>query len=244
MTYYFRGVKATLWEGGVRGTGFLHSPLLKEQGYTAEQMIHVCDWLPTLYSAAGGDPTEMKGLDGYNMWDMLAHNGKNIRTGMLHNIDPYGWKGAVREGDYKLLYGKINKSWNGWYPPWQVDRDTEQLHYSNKDQLHVDEVTKYYSVMNENTKEFTMASPLKIECGIIPQNATTNCDPEKKPCLYHIPSDPCEFHNIADQHPDVVKQLMDILSTYNSTMVPPLNKPQDPAGNPRNHNGAWVPWLQ
>lgn len=241
-----RGVKATLWEGGVRGTGFLHSPLLKERGYTAEQMIHVCDWLPTLYRAAGGDPTEMKGLDGYDLWDMLTHNGKNIRTGMLHNIDPSGgWKGAVREGDYKLLYGKISKAWDGWYYPWQVDRDTEQLHYTNRDSLNYNDVNNYNMQMRKNyVNEFSVASPLKIECGIIPQNASTNCEPEKKPCLYHIPSDPCEFHNIADKNPDIVKQLMDILSTYNSTMVPPLNKPQDPAGNPRNHNGAWVPWLQ
>ncbi|XP_071156342.1 arylsulfatase J-like isoform X2 [Mytilus edulis] len=239
-----RGVKATLWEGGVRGTGFVHSPILQKQGYTAEQMIHVCDWLPTLYRAAGGDPKQMKDLDGYDLWDMLSNNAKSIRTGMLHNIDPYGPKGALREGDYKLLYGKISKTWGGWYPPWQVDTDSETYHYDKMDSHNIDEVIKYFSVSNQNSKEFSMFSPLKIDCGPVPANASTNCDPERKPCLYHIPSDPCEFHNIADQHPVVVKKMMDIISHYNSTMVPPLNTHQDPAGNPRNNNGAWVPWMK
>ena len=71
-----------------------------------------------------------------------------------------------------------------------------------------------------------MFSPLKIECGPIPANASTNCDPEKKPYLYHIPSDPCEFHNIADQNPDIVQELMSLMSKYYASMVPPLNKPQ------------------
>lgn len=50
-----RGVKNTLWEGGVRGAGLLWSPLLKKPQRVAEQFIHITDWLPTIYSAAGGD---------------------------------------------------------------------------------------------------------------------------------------------------------------------------------------------
>jgi len=79
---------------------------------------------------------------------------------------------------------------------------------------------------NKNIEEFSMFLPLKIECGPIPANASMNCDPEMKPCLYHIPSDPCEFHNIADQNPDIVQELMALMSKYNATMVPLLNSPQ------------------
>lgn len=240
----FRGVKATLWEGGVRGTGFIHSPLLQKQGYVAEQMIHVTDWMPTLYRAAGGDPKEMGDIYGLDLWNMISKNEKSVRTGMLHNIDPKGPKGALRQGDYKILYGKISKAWGGWYPPWQVNKDSDIYHYENINSHNADKVHKYFSMSNKNIEEFSMFSPLKIECGPIPVNASTNCDPEKKPCLYHIPSDPCEFHNIADQNPDIVQELMALMSKYNATMVPPLNSSQDPAGNPRNNNGAWQPWIK
>ena len=45
--------KNTLWEGGVRGAGFVWSPLLKSAPRVANQMMNIQDWLPTLYVAAG-----------------------------------------------------------------------------------------------------------------------------------------------------------------------------------------------
>lgn len=50
-----RGVKNTLWEGGVRGAGLIFSPLISKPMRVSKQMMHITDWLPTLYSAAGGD---------------------------------------------------------------------------------------------------------------------------------------------------------------------------------------------
>lgn len=48
-----RGGKLTLWEGGVRVPGFIWSSLLKKSPRISDQMMHLVDWLPTLYSAAG-----------------------------------------------------------------------------------------------------------------------------------------------------------------------------------------------
>lgn len=50
-----RGVKNTLWEGGVRGSGLIWSPFLKKQNRVSNQTMHIADWLPTLYNAAGGN---------------------------------------------------------------------------------------------------------------------------------------------------------------------------------------------
>ena len=46
-------VKNTLWEGGVRGSGFLWSANLQRRHRVATQLMNIQDWLPTLYSVAG-----------------------------------------------------------------------------------------------------------------------------------------------------------------------------------------------
>ncbi|KAK3098668.1 hypothetical protein FSP39_021788 [Pinctada imbricata] len=256
-----RGVKTTLWEGGVRGVGFIHSPLLKTKGYVSQQMMHVTDWLPTLYTAAGGNPGDIKVTDGIDQWEVLSQNGTTKREELLHNIDPLKKKAAIRVGDYKLLTGHINMKWDGWYPPWTESNEVKVqimlnnldlssgvsdyissgVFYSNSEFSN----TEKYSSVQEKTvlKWYTKGTPVKIKCGQKPVNASTNCDPVKSPCLYHILTDPCEYHNIADENKDIVNKLLTQLNKWASTMVEPGNKPADPAGNPRNHGGIWRPWL-
>ena len=287
LTLFCRGVKATLWEGGVRGVGFISSPLLKQSGYVSNHMLHVCDWLPTLYEAAGGNPNIMTNLDGESEWQSLTNNKEGKRTEMLHNIDPSGQgHSGLRVGDYKILVGNVGMSWDDWYPPWQNPADSVNLHVNNtqiyghlpnKDwslsgQNVLQKNVKYFSGMmadnmggdldldDESVLKYESQSmsrsdqmkknyfhgnqPVKIDCGPKPSNASTNCDPRKSPCLYHIPSDPCEYNNIAAQNQDLVIQLLTKLMKYEDKMVPPLNNAVDPAGNPKYHNGAWVPWIK
>lgn len=228
-----RGMKNTMWEGGVRGVGFIHSPLLQQKGSVSQQMIHVCDWLPTLYRAAGGDPAEMKNLDGFDLWRMLVKNGPSVRHEILHNIDPILKFSALRVGDYKLLFGHVSER-DGWYPPYQAYEHTN-----------ISDTVLYYS-SNERIEhqKLTAKKPVQVKCGgPRPLNAKYNCVGKLNPCLFHIPTDPCEYHNLAAEKPDIVKHLMARLKYYTETMVAPANKRQDPAGNPKRHNGLWVPWL-
>lgn len=48
-----RGAKTTLWEGGVRAGAFIWSPLLKQPQRIANQLMHVVDWMVTLFGAVG-----------------------------------------------------------------------------------------------------------------------------------------------------------------------------------------------
>ncbi|XP_061182937.1 arylsulfatase B-like [Saccostrea echinata] len=243
--YPLRGVKATLWEGGVRGAGFISSPLLKSKGYVSNQMIHVTDWLPTLYTAAGGHAGDLKNLYGVDQWQVLQTNGKPVRNELLHNIDPLDKTGAIRVGDYKLIYGPV-MGWDGWYPPYQVSTDSNN---NNKLRIDISQQNSRKRLVQE--MEFEPQSfnpihgtPVTIQCGTKPSNASTNCQANKVPCLYHIPSDPCEYNNIAASHMDIVSKLMDKIKLYEKTMmIPPGNKPFDPEGNPCKHGGIWKPWL-
>ena len=74
-----RGIKQTLWEGGMRGPGFVWSPLLVTSRYTSQHMIQVVDWLPTLLSAAGYNMTSLPStLDGVDQWQALSHNTDSV----------------------------------------------------------------------------------------------------------------------------------------------------------------------
>ncbi len=51
-------------------------------------LIHVTDWLPTLYSAAGGQVSDLGPVDGVDQWEALLSGGESARTEMLYNIAP------------------------------------------------------------------------------------------------------------------------------------------------------------
>ncbi|XP_052794795.1 arylsulfatase B-like [Mya arenaria] len=237
-----RGVKATLWEGGMRGTGFIHSPLLKQSGYVSTHMIHVTDWLPTLYSAAGGKHRNLKHLDGYNMWHVLSKNSKSPRNEILHNIDPLNKKSSIRVGDLKLLVGNVNMQWDGWYPPWQNAGD-QTINIDGR-AVPLVEGSKHDKVLDTYKWKNSYWNSSSIDCGNKPFNASTNCNPSVLPCLFNIAEDPCEYNNLADSNKDLVIKMLEKLSRYSHSMIPPGNKPIDPAGDPKLHNQTWVPWIK
>ena len=109
LNVFFQGNKNTMWEGGVHGVGFVHSNLLEKHPYMSDNLTHVSDWLPTLYSAAGGDIEDLGNIECIDMWIMLKANGTQVRNELLHNIDPRSHCSAIRVGDYKL-YNWI-KNW-------------------------------------------------------------------------------------------------------------------------------------
>ena len=101
--------------GGVRGVGFIHSPLFTYGPRTAMELMHVTDWLPTLYFAAGGNVSDLQNIDGLNMWDTLTQATESPRQYILHNIDPFSGAAAIRYRNWKLLVNICEQTENYIY---------------------------------------------------------------------------------------------------------------------------------
>ena len=222
--------------------GFVHSSLLEKHRYISNNLMHVSDWLPTLYSAAGGNISDLGIIDGIDMWNMLRTNGTQIRNELLHNIDPDSHFSAIRVGDYKLVQGDISGGRNDlWYPcnPPKLDNisnsnDLDTILSNNIDKIDIN--------IKKISKRESPHTPVNIDCGKPPVNYTKNCEPRIAPCVFHIPTDPCEFNNIADERPEIVQNLLRRIDEYASSAVKPVNKPPDKLANPTFHGGVWVPW--
>lgn len=106
MIYVFvLQLKFTLFEGGVRGVACIYSPLIESSSRVSDQLYHITDWLPTLYSAAGGDSNELKDLDGVDSWPAIKSAQNNSRETILLNIDEKNNNVAALKGYYKLVKG-------------------------------------------------------------------------------------------------------------------------------------------
>lgn len=225
-----RGSKGTLWEGGVRGVGLVHSPLLSPKviGTVSREFIHVSDWFPTLVQGvAGGNLNGTKPLDGFNVWNTIAYGEKSPRTELLHNIDP--------------LYG-LPRVTNEW---------------SNEDQRMYDELISqlnYKTSFNTSLHAALRVGDWKILTGgagtqdwyVPPESDLTPIkpiiDPKQQVWLFNITADPNEHHDLSKKYPDVVKSLLQKLEKYWSSSVPVQYPPPDLDADPALHGGYWGPW--
>lgn len=106
--YPLRGIKNSLFEGGVRSVSLIWSPLIVQNSRVSNELIHISDWLPTLYTAAGGDISILDPeLDGLDQWSSLVYDLPSPRTDILININEQSRNAALRFNNWKLLVGKI-----------------------------------------------------------------------------------------------------------------------------------------
>ncbi|MCP6508622.1 hypothetical protein NL478_28050, partial [Klebsiella pneumoniae] len=69
----------------------------------SNQLMHIVDWLPTLYGLAGGSLDSLGDIDGIDMWESLSENKESRRTLVLHNIDDTDGTAALRKDQWKIV---------------------------------------------------------------------------------------------------------------------------------------------
>ncbi|ALC42093.1 CG8646 [Drosophila busckii] len=239
--YPLRGVKNTLWEGGVRGAALLWSPRLQKLPRIAEQTMHIADWLPTLVEAAGGKAAlanlSSAQLDGQSIWQSLVQNEPSPRKSILHNIDDIWGSAALTVGDWKLLQGThYNGSWDGWYGPEGI-RDPQLYYWDELPKCLAGKAMHQLQLLPSRANQQRLRSAATVQCAQQPANP---CQPLHAPCLFNIRDDPCERNNLAARYPQVLQSLLTELKLQNSTAVPPANLPDDPRGAPSLWNYTWT----
>ncbi|XP_054740274.1 arylsulfatase B [Anastrepha obliqua] len=240
-----RGVKNSMWEGGVRGAALLWSPRLQSRPRVAEQRMQIVDWLPTLLSAAGGVNAEQSlhnasaALDGLSIWHALSQDEPSPRRTILHNIDDIWGSAALTMGDWKLVVGtNYPLMWNGWYGPPGV-RDAKAYDYKMLQRCPAGHALASLNMTPSVAEVIRMRSAATVNCVL--ELTPSACDYKgRKPCLYNVREDPCEYYNQAEKYPNILKTLLDELKRLNETAVPAANKPDDPRGDPRLHNYVWT----
>lgn len=164
--------------------------------------MHISDWLPTLYAAAGGNTLDLDPkLDGINMWKSLLDDLPSERKEVLHNIDDIYGIASLRVQDWKIVKGSTyNGEWDGWYGP----SGHEEGQRYDVGQILGSKANKAIStVMTTVTPEMLrkIRHAAIIRCGerLSAEARFSNCKPLKAPCLFNIANDPCERDNLADR---------------------------------------------
>jgi len=194
-----RGGKHTLWDGGLRASAWVHSPLLpaSARGVQYDGLMHASDWLPTFVQGLAGVPnasavaTGPRPLDGFNFWDAWVGAGSaaawsdSPRTEVVHqvvngycngtagqaSVAPFG--ATIRVGRYKLISGKPGA--DDQVVPWPAPA-AAPVPFGQGSGSH------------EAGTDHLRAGGVKFAPGHV------ECDPH---CLFDVVSDPGEQHDLA-----------------------------------------------
>lgn len=98
-------LKFSLFEGAIRGAACIYSPLIRHSSRVSTQLFHITDWLPTLYSAAGGNSSDLNQLDGIDQWAAIKKIKIGKRKSILVDIQETKNNEAAIVRHYKLIKG-------------------------------------------------------------------------------------------------------------------------------------------
>ncbi|XP_015244523.1 PREDICTED: arylsulfatase B [Cyprinodon variegatus] len=222
-----RGRKLSLWEGGVRGVGFVTGPLLEKPGTTNHELIHISDWLPTFVGLAGGSTKGTKPLDGFDVWKTISKGFASPRLELLHNIDP--------------LYSDLVPC-PGRQSPLTLARGSPEKWRANSSF----NVSIHAAIRSSNWKLLTGYPGCQVWFPRPGHNSSdselSKEDPLKPVMLFDVEKDPEERNEVSAHFPDVVEYLLNRLEEHQKTALP-INYPKDDPRCDPGPTGAWGPWA-
>jgi len=182
----FRGMKYDVLEGGIRVPAILRWPDGLPADGECHDMIHFCDWLPTLLSACDLDARPELPLDGGDALPALRGERGKLPTKRFWQFNRYDpvlhCNAAIRDGDWKL------------YWPW-IPEAKRKLQSDNEPYRR-----------NFTVPHFLM----QVENPPVERDLSAPGEPE----LYNIAADVYEQHDLAATHPDRVSRMRRDFETW------------------------------
>ncbi|CAH1403410.1 unnamed protein product [Nezara viridula] len=238
-----RGEKMSNRDGGVRTPSFIWSPMLREQARVSQELFHITDWLPTLYTAAGGKLSDISGsvtIDGVDQWGFLTTSAAPPRTEILVDInDVYGSESYIID-NWKLIKDSPPNQPIAFASKYYGDSGDDFTY--NELEVDIRRAVNQLPQTKVSYAEVRKRSALKRRCDTTEEALKVDC--HSKYCLYDILEDPSECKDLASSHPDIVKLLSGRLKDYRKVMVPTANFSYDPRADPKNWDDYWSPWME
>ncbi len=108
----FNGAKGTVYEGGIRVPMMIRWPDGLPRGVEVNDMVHFCDWYPTLLELAGlSVPEDNLPIDGRSVVPIIRGEEPEsdpVRCWQWNRYDPMiECNAAIRDGDWKLIRPRI-----------------------------------------------------------------------------------------------------------------------------------------
>lgn len=240
-----KGEKMSVHEGGVRTAAAIWASSFTNSSKVYGGLFHISDWLPTLYTAAGGNLSDLISIDGINQWNTLE-TGENIhiREELLVDIEDLTNVEAVIKGKWKLVRNYKPAHRNAFSDNYSGLNFGESVEY-NKTEIYFSQVAT--SLIGEGFNDSTIER-LRNDASI-----TQICDPHKqlesmsndchtKYCLYNIEEDPCECNDLAANNKHIVEELASILDHHRQQLVKEKVPHCEKQGHPGESN-YWEPWI-
>lgn len=99
----YRGTKNTTFEGGVRQPCVLRWPGKLKPGSSADGLVFITDFYPTLIKLAGGSLKQERPIDGFDLTGMLFNGEPSPRHEIIYDVAGSVRLPTIRQDDFKLM---------------------------------------------------------------------------------------------------------------------------------------------
>ncbi len=104
-----RGLKGSLYEGGVRVPTIVRWPGKVRAGTSSNRVSGFEDWMPTLMEIVGGADSVPDDIDGISMVPTLLGKDQPERPYLYREFSGYGGQQTIRVGDWKAVRQNMSK---------------------------------------------------------------------------------------------------------------------------------------